>query len=91
MLKFDAAEMTTDEIAKRIKKYMPSDLYAICGEEIISNMRLWDFSKFAEFTPSPELLLNNLDATISVAKRISGTDVSPVVSASGGENGTVRI
>ena len=91
MLKFDAAEMTTDEIANRIKKHMPSDLYAICGEEIISNMRLWDFSKFAEFTPSPELLLNNLDATISVAKRISGTDVSPVVSASGGENGTVRI
>ncbi len=91
MLKFDAAEMTTDEIAKKIKKYMPSDLYSAFGDEIISNMRLWDFSKFAEFTPSSELLLNNLDATISVAKRISGTDVNPEISAAGGENGTVRI
>jgi hypothetical protein len=91
MLKFDAAEMTTDEIAKKIKKYMPSDLYAAFGDEIISNMRLWDFSKFAEFTPSPELLLDNLDATISVAKRISGTDVNMEISAAGGENGTVRV
>jgi len=92
MLKFDAAEMTTDEIAKKIRKYMPSDLYAVFGDEIISNMRLWDFSKFAEFTPSSELLLNNLDATISVAKRISGIDINPDNSASaGGDNGTVRI
>jgi hypothetical protein len=92
MLKFDAAEMTTDEIAKRIKKYMPSDLYAAFGDEIISNMCLWDFSKFAEFTPSAELLLNNLDATISAAKRISGTDVNAEnATAREGENGTVRI
>jgi len=92
MLKFDAAEMTTDEIARKIKKYMPSDLYSICGEEIISNMRLWDFSKFAEFTPSLELLVNNLEAAISVAKRISGIDINQDNSAStGGENGTVRI
>jgi len=76
MLLFDAAEMTTDEIASRIKKHMPLDLYSICGEEIISNMRLWDFSKFAEFTPSAELLLENLDATISAAKRISGMERS---------------
>lgn len=83
MLLFDAAEMTTDEIASKIKKYMPQDLYAICGPEIISNMRLWDFSKFAEFTPSTELLLENLDATISAAKRISGMNRS--------ENGSLRI
>jgi hypothetical protein len=91
MLRFDAAEMTTDEIAKRIKRYMPPDLYAVFGDEIISNMRLWDFSKFAEFNPSPELLLNNLDAAISVAKKISGTDVNSEISPAGGENGTVRI
>ena len=72
MLNFDAAEMTTDEIASKIKRYMSGEMYSICGDEIISNMRLWDFSKFAEFAPSAELLLENLDATISVARRISG-------------------
>jgi len=83
MLMFDAAEMTTDEIASKIKKYMPNELYSIFGDEIISNMRLWDFSKFAEFAPSRELLLENLEATISVAKRISGMERS--------ENGTPGI
>jgi len=83
MLMFDAAEMTTDDIESEIKKYMPSDLYSICGAEIISNMRLWDFSKFAEFAPSAELLLENLDATISYAKKISGIVWS--------ENGTAGI
>lgn len=83
MLMFDAAEMTTDEITSKIKKYMPGELYTIYGDEIISNMRLWDFSKFAEFTPSRELLLENLDATISAAKGISGMKVS--------ENGTFGI
>jgi hypothetical protein len=83
MLVFDAAEMTTDEIASKIKKYMPNELYSVFGEEIISNMRLWDFSKFAEFAPSRELLLENLEATISSAKRISGMK--------GSENGTSGI
>ena len=66
------AEMTTDEIASKMKKFMPKEIYTICGEMILSNMRLWDFSKFAEFAPSTELLLDNLDATVSVAKRIFG-------------------
>jgi hypothetical protein len=70
MLDFDAAEMTTDEIAVLIKKFMPQRIYSDCGEEIISNMRLWDLSKFAEFAPSKELLLDNLDATVSTAKKI---------------------
>ncbi|MCL1865125.1 MAG: hypothetical protein FWF73_04865 [Spirochaetes bacterium] len=70
-LRFDAAEMTTDEIASKIKKYMPHNLYAIYGDEIIKNMRLWDFSKFAEFTPSAELLVQNLNDTINTAKKIS--------------------
>ena len=68
---FDAAEMTTDEIASKIKKYMPHSLYSFYGEEIIKNMRLWDFSKFAEFAPSTDLLLQNLNDTINTAKRIS--------------------
>ncbi|MCL1833439.1 MAG: hypothetical protein FWG49_02950 [Leptospirales bacterium] len=68
---FDAAEMTTDEIALKIKEYMPHSLYSFYGEEIIKNMRLWDFSKFAEFTPSIELLLQNLNDTINTAKKIS--------------------
>lgn len=95
MLMFDAAEMTTDEIASGIKKYMPRDIYSECGEMILSNMRLWDFSKFAEFAPSAELLVENLDATISVAKRISGMMTSQeaegIPGNEGGENGTVRV
>lgn len=70
MLNFDAVEMTTDEIASSIKKFMPPRIYSACGEEIISSMRMWDLSKFAEFAPSRELLLNNIDATVSVAKKI---------------------
>ena len=68
---FDAAEMTTDEIAANIKKYMSYNIYSIYGEEIIRNMRLWDFSKFAEFAPSSELLVQNLNDTINTAKKIS--------------------
>ncbi len=70
-LRFDAAEMTTDEISSAIKKYMPAEIYSLYGGEIIDNMRLWDYSKFAEFTPSVELLLRNLDATVATAKKIS--------------------
>jgi hypothetical protein len=73
-LGFDAAEMTTDEIASSIKKYMQYDLYSIYGDEIIKNMRLWDFSKFAEFAPSTELLVLNLNDTIKTAKKISGLE-----------------
>lgn len=80
-LNFDAAEMTTDEISSKIKKFMPPEIYSVCGDEIISNMRLWDLSKFAEFVPSQELLLNNLEATVSVAKKISEMKGAENVSA----------
>ena len=70
-LRFDAAEMTTDEIAANIKKYTSYSIYSLYGEDIIRNMMLWDFSKFAEFTPSSELLLQNLNDTINNAKKIS--------------------
>ena len=92
MLMFDAAEMTTDEIASKIKKYMPKEIYSICGEMIINNMRLWDFSKFAEFAPSTELLIDNLDATITVAKKISAMSAAAENRENGrGENGTLRV
>lgn len=92
MFTFDAAEMTTDEIASKIKKFMPPEIYSLFGEEIISNMRLWDFSKFAEFTPSTELLLQNLDATVSAAKKISGNSPSLENSQStGSEDGTAGL
>lgn len=91
-LKFDAAEMTTDEIAAAIKKYMPQEMYSVHGLEIISNMRLWDYSKFAEFTPSAELLFQNLDATISVAKKISeNPEKVTVMENERGDNGTDRL
>ncbi len=92
MLDFDAAEMTTDEIALNIKKFMPHELYSVFGDEIIKNMRLWDYSKFAEFAPSTELLLNNLDAAVSVAKKISESlSHAGKKEITGGENGTPRV
>ncbi len=93
MLMFDAAEMTTDEIASRIKRYMPGEMYQICGEMILSNMRLWDFSKFAEFAPSTELLLDNLEATVSTAKKISAMTEAAKENAVNerGDNGTLRV
>ena len=68
---FDAAEMTTDEISRRLKRYMQGEGLSDFSGDIIKSMHLWDLSKFAEFSPSSELLLENLESTIGIAKKIS--------------------
>ena len=52
---FDAAEMTTYEIEKKIRKVFPKSIHDAFAGQIMDGFNLWDLSKFAEFTPSPEL------------------------------------
>lgn len=68
---FDAAEMTTDEIRMKLKKFMPAELYSNYADEIMRCMDLWDISKFAEFTPSQDILAENLRSVKIVAEKVS--------------------
>lgn len=70
--RFDAAEMTTYEIEKKIKKVFPKSIHEAFAARIMESFNLWDLSKFAEFTPSPELLHASLGNTIELAKQIAG-------------------
>jgi len=77
---FDAAEMTTDEIRRSLKRFMPPVLYREHGDEIMRCMDLWDISKFAEFTPSAEMLHENLRSVKGAAEKVSameGDNVAP--------------
>lgn len=68
---FDAAEMTTEEISRELSHVMPQEDLKKFRSEILDIMGFWDLSKFAEFAPSEELLLNNLESTISLARRLN--------------------
>lgn len=72
-LGFDAAEMTTGEIASVIKRYMVKPEERYLSDEIVKIMDIWDLSKFAEFTLSKELLSVNLKSVIDVAGKIQNT------------------
>ncbi len=69
---FDATDMTTYEIEKKIRKVFPAGLYDAHHGDIMGVLNLWDLSKFAEFTPSAELLHSSLDRTVGLAKKLSG-------------------
>ncbi len=68
---FDALEMTTDEIEKSMGQHLPEDIMKHFGNEIIEIMQLWDFSKFAEFTPTEERLRENYGRTVEIVEKIS--------------------
>ncbi len=68
---FDALEMTTDEIEKSMEQNLPGDIMKQFGTEIVEIMQLWDFSKFAEFTPTKERLLQNYERTLEIVEKIS--------------------
>ncbi len=69
---FDAAEMTTHEIQRKIKKVFPRNIHDAYAGQIMDAFNLWDLSKFAEFTPTPELLHASLGRTVDLAKTIAG-------------------
>ncbi|MFA5519929.1 MAG: hypothetical protein WDA74_11800, partial [Spirochaetota bacterium] len=71
LYEFDAAEMTTEEISRILDSVMPAYYYRQYNKEIIDTMNFWDLSKFAEFSPSNELLINNYNSILSVAQKLS--------------------
>jgi len=68
---FDAVEMTTEEISGKLGYVMSGQDYKIIRGEITGIMNFWDLSKFAEFAPSEELLMNNFDSTLALARKLS--------------------
>lgn len=68
--RFDAAEMTSYEIEKKIRKIFPGSLQFRYSDTIMESLNLWDLSKFAEFAPSKEILRGNLERIIALAKNI---------------------
>jgi hypothetical protein len=70
--RFDATDMTTYEIEKKIRKTFPRTLLDAYFDDIMLNFNMWDLSKFAEFTPTKEQLHDSLAGTIDLAKNISG-------------------
>lgn len=71
LYQFDAAEMTTDEISRILASVMPDVNYKRYSSEIINIMNFWDLSKFAEFSPSNELLMDNYNSTLTIAEKLS--------------------
>ena len=80
-LKFDATEMTSDEILKQLKKHLEKDDYKKYHIDIDKSFQLWDLSKFAEFAPSQEILLANLESTVKLVENMAEEeeDVTPGV------------
>ena len=79
LLKIDATEMTSEELEKVLIKLFPKNLYKKYESGIVQGFHLWDLSKFAEFTPSEDILKENLKNTIKLATNLSremrnGTD-----------------
>lgn len=70
LLSIDATEMTSDEIDHLLKKVMGGDLYSRYHDVMMQSFHLWDLSKFAEFTPSREILTANLEKTEKLARNL---------------------
>lgn len=71
VLDFDAMEMTTDEVNRTLKKLKRRHNLDPYHDVIMSAFNLWDLSKFAEFTPSKEILSENLKTTSSLAENLN--------------------
>lgn len=69
---FDAMEMTSDEINGWIKKILPQRLSERHCDSFSRCFTMWDLSKFAEFTPSGEMLLENCSRTRKLAEELWG-------------------
>jgi hypothetical protein len=70
--------MTSDEILENLKAVISESDYKLYKDEIDKSFRLWDLSKFAEFTPSKEILMTNLDDTVKLAEKMAEEeDVTP--------------
>ncbi len=72
LLDFDAMEMTSEEITGWIGKILPRHLTDRFRDPFSRCFNMWDLSKFAEFTPSEDLLLENCSITRKLAEELWG-------------------
>jgi len=79
LLKFDAHDMTSDEIDVQFKKKFTKELSDRHHGRIMKCFELWDISKYAEFEPGADVLSRNLAETKKLARELSG-DVDHVIS-----------
>jgi hypothetical protein len=79
LLLFDAHDMTSDEINVKLKKVFTKEMFNKYHGQIMQCFELWDLSKYAEFAPGKDMLLDNLAKTKKLAQELSG-DVNNVVS-----------
>jgi len=70
LLSFDAVEMTSDEIMPALQRRLPAAVFRKYEKDIGRAFRLWDLSKFAEFTPSVEILMSNLQDSTRLAQEL---------------------
>lgn len=69
--RFDATDMTSDEILSMMSRLPERGKYAKHTGDIGTCFNLWDLSKFAEFSPSREMLLMNLELAEKLAENIN--------------------
>ncbi|PKL39805.1 MAG: hypothetical protein CVV44_06170 [Spirochaetae bacterium HGW-Spirochaetae-1] len=67
---FDATEMTSAEIDDTLKKISRRFNTKAYHDEIMLRFGLWDLSKFAEFTPSEDVLLESHEKTMGLARNL---------------------
>jgi hypothetical protein len=77
--RFDAAEMTSDEILSKMKKVVQAERLKRYAGDMGKCFNLWDLSKFAEFSPTAETLSMNLELLEKLAETMArdegyGTD-----------------
>lgn len=65
----DAEEMTTEEIIETIGKRHP-EISGTTSARLQGVMHLWDMIKFAEFSPSPEVLTEHLGDTKALVENL---------------------
>ncbi len=70
-LSIDAAEMTSDELIRELRRVLPLYLFSRYEQDFDKSFQLLDLAKFAEFTPSVEILTANLDGTVRLAMNLS--------------------
>jgi hypothetical protein len=68
---FDAIEMTTYEIEKKLTRILQGPGHDARFHTIMRSLDLWDLSKFAEFSPSKDVLQNNLAEIVALVKHVS--------------------
>ena len=71
LMDFDATEMTSEEVIEKLEKVLSRIHHDKYKDDIMKSFQMLDLAKFAEFTPSEEILVSNLDKIITLARNLS--------------------